>query len=97
MLMSTVKDADQFYISVVKPREYEEDDRVKWGLAKVFERRIVTHFVKPQFVTPTCKDIFDDLDKLKSDSIDKPNYIDAVNDNFPVPTNNLSQVCGCSK
>jgi hypothetical protein len=40
----------------------------------------VTHFVKPQFVTPTCKDIFSELDKLKSESIDKPHYIDAINE-----------------
>ena len=80
ILERPVKHADQFYISVVKPREYEDDDRVKQGLAKVFERGIVTHFVKPQFVTPTCKDIFDALDKLKSESIDKPHYIDAIND-----------------
>jgi hypothetical protein len=80
ILERPVKDTDQFYISIVKPREYEDDDRVKEGLAKVFERGIVTHFVKPQFVTPTCKDIFDELDKLKSESIDKPHYVDAVND-----------------
>jgi hypothetical protein len=49
-------------------------------LAKVYERGIVTHFVKPQFVTPTCKDIFDELDKLKGESIDKPHYVDAIND-----------------
>jgi uncharacterized protein len=80
ILERTVSNAEQFYISVVKPREYEDDDRVKGGLTKVFERGIVTHFVKPQFVTPTCKDIFDELDKLKSESIDKPHYVDAVND-----------------
>ncbi|HJT49349.1 MAG TPA: ATP-binding protein [Nitrososphaeraceae archaeon] len=80
VLERPVKDADQFYISVVKPREYEDDERVKKGLTKVFERGIVTHFVKPQFVTPTCKDIFDELDKLKSESIEKPHYIDAIND-----------------
>jgi hypothetical protein len=74
ILERPIKDAEQFYISVVKPREYEDDDRVKGGLNKVYERGIVTHFVKPQFVTPTCKDIFEELDKLKSESIDKPHY-----------------------
>ena len=56
ILERPVKDADQFYVSVVKPREYEDDERVKEGLAKVYETGIVTHFVKPQFVTPTCKE-----------------------------------------
>jgi hypothetical protein len=47
ILERPIKDAEQFYISVVKPREYEDDDRVKGGLNKVYERGIVTHFVKP--------------------------------------------------
>ena len=55
ILESPVKDAEQFYISVVKPREFEEDEKAKKGLVKVFERGIATHFVKPSSVTPTCK------------------------------------------
>jgi uncharacterized protein len=43
VLERPIKDADQFYISVVKPREYEDDERVKEGLTKVYERGIATH------------------------------------------------------
>lgn len=79
ILESPVNDFDQFYVSVVKPREFEEDERAKKGLAKVFEREITTHFVKPSSVTPTCKEVLKELDDLKNESTGKPHYLDAIN------------------
>jgi uncharacterized protein len=79
ILESPVKDADQFYVSVVKPREFEEDEKAKKGLVKVFERGIATHFVKPSSVTPTCKEVLKELDDLKNESTGKPHYLDAIN------------------
>jgi uncharacterized protein len=79
VLESPVNDAEQFYISVVKPIEFEEDERAKKGLIKVFERGITTHFVKPSSVTPTCKEILKELEDLKNESTGKPHYLDAIN------------------
>jgi len=79
ILESPVNDAEQFYISVVKPTEFEEDGRAKNGLVKVFERGIATHFVKPSSVTPTCKEILKELEDLKNESTGKPHYLDAIN------------------
>ena len=79
ILESPVNDAEQFYISVVKPREFEEDEKAKKGLVKVFERGITTHFVKPSSVTPTCKEVLKELDDLKNESTGKPHYLDAIN------------------
>ncbi|HEX7142858.1 MAG TPA: DUF87 domain-containing protein, partial [Nitrososphaeraceae archaeon] len=79
ILERLVNDAEQFYVSVVKPREFEEDERAKQGLVKVFERGIVTHFVKPSSVTPTCKEILKELEDLKNESTGKPHYLDAIN------------------
>jgi DNA helicase HerA-like ATPase len=79
ILESPVNDAEQFYISVVKPIEFEEDERAKKGLIKVFERGITTHFVKPSSVTPTCKEILKELEDLKNESTGKPHYLDAIN------------------
>jgi uncharacterized protein len=79
ILERPVNDAEQFYVSVVKPREFEEDERAKKGLVKVFERGIATHFVKPSSVTPTCKEILKELDDLKNESTGKPHYLDAIN------------------
>jgi uncharacterized protein len=79
ILERPVNDAEQFYVSVVKPREFEEDERAKKGLEKVFERGIATHFVKPSSVTPTCKEILKELEDLKNESTGKPHYLDAIN------------------
>lgn len=79
ILERLVNDAEQFYVSVVKPREFEEDERAKKGLVKVFERGIATHFVKPSSVTPTCKEILKELEDLKNESTGKPHYLDAIN------------------
>jgi uncharacterized protein len=81
ILESPVKSSEQFYISVVKPREYEDDERVKSGLATIFDRKIVSHFVKPQSLVPRCSDILAELKALKSESVGKhPHYINAIDD-----------------
>jgi DNA helicase HerA-like ATPase len=79
ILESPANNAEQFYISVVKPREFEEDERAKKGLIKVFERGITTYFVKPSSVIPTCKEILKELEDLKNESTGKPHYMDAIN------------------
>ena len=68
VLESPIKSADQFYISVVKPKEYEDDDRVKDGLSKIYDMGIVTHFIKPESEIPKCAHILAELTALKSDS-----------------------------
>ena len=80
ILESPVKNADQFYISVVKPREYEENDRVKSGLSKIYDRGIVTHFIKPQAEIPKCAHILAELIDLKNESGGKPHYVNAIDD-----------------
>ena len=79
ILESPANNAEQFYISVVKPREFEEDERAKKGLLKVFEKGITTYFVKPSSVIPTCKEILKELEDLKNESTGKPHYMDAIN------------------
>ena len=90
ILESSVKSAEQFYISVVKPREYEDDDRVKVGLARVYNRGIITHFIKPQSEVPRCADILAELVSLKNDSAGKPHYINAIDDIYQEIINYMS-------
>lgn len=80
ILESPVKNSDEFFISVVKPREYEDDVRIRKGLSKVFENGIVTHFVKPQSVSPMYKDVLSELGDLRNESSGKPHYLDAISD-----------------
>jgi DNA helicase HerA-like ATPase len=79
ILENEVKNADQFNISVVKPREFEDDERAKKGLTKIFDKKIVTSFVKPYTLNPKCKEVFAELERLKIDITDKPHYLDCIN------------------
>lgn len=77
---SPIKNSEQFYISVVKPRDYEEDERVKRYFSKIYDRGIVSYFIKPQDVIPTFHTILDQLNKLREDSINRPHYINAISE-----------------
>ncbi len=79
ILENEVQNADQFNISVVKPREFEDDDRSKNGLTRIFDRKIVTSFVKPYALNPKCKEILAELEDLKSEITGKPHYLDCIN------------------
>ena len=65
ILENKVKNTDQFYVSVVKPREFEDDERAKEGLDRIFEKGIVSSFVKPYAVNPKCKEVLNELNDLK--------------------------------
>ena len=79
ILEEEVKNSNEFYKSIVKPREYEEDERTKKSFSKIFDAGIVSHYVEPDDIAPTFQQIFNELDQLKSDSIGKPHYINAIN------------------
>jgi DNA helicase HerA-like ATPase len=84
VLESPVRSSDEFYISIVKPRQYEKSEEAKIGLSLVYDRGRVTHYVKPQAMIPTCGDIMAELGALKNDSIDKPHYMNAIEDIYQV-------------
>ncbi|MHA1237829.1 MAG: ATP-binding protein [Candidatus Odinarchaeia archaeon] len=78
ILENEVKTVDEFFSSIVKPRKYENDERVKDGLAQIMEKDRVTCYIAPLFEKPTYKRILDELETLKDDSIGKPHYINAI-------------------
>jgi uncharacterized protein len=80
VMESPMKNVDQFYISVVKPREFEEDDRVKDGLAKIYNKDTVTYYVKPEAEIPRYASILDDLQYHKKESGGKRHYMDAIDE-----------------
>ena len=80
IMESPIKDIDQFYISVVKPREFEEDERVKDGLAKIYNKDTVTYYVKPESEIPRYASILDDLQYHKKESGGKRHYMDAIDE-----------------
>ena len=78
VLENPVTNAEQFYASVVKPREYEDDERVRKVFARIFGQKKITYYLKPESKIPTYGDIVDELSKMRNESLDKPHYVNAL-------------------
>jgi len=70
----------QLYNSIVKPREYETDPRVLDGLREIMDLGRVSYYTKPRFRVPTYGQFLDDLEGLRKDSIDRPHYVNAIDE-----------------
>ncbi len=78
ILENPVANADQFWVSVVKPREYEDDERVRKVFARIFSQNKITHFLKPESKIPTYGDILEELGRMRADNLEKPHYVNAL-------------------
>jgi DNA helicase HerA-like ATPase len=68
----------QLYNSVVKPREYEADERTKAGLRAVMAQGKLAYYIKPKQIIPTYRQIMEELDDQRKDSVSRPHYINAI-------------------
>ncbi|MEA2090218.1 MAG: ATP-binding protein [Thermoproteota archaeon] len=75
-----VDTAEQFYNSVVKPREYEDDERVQKGLEKIIDQGKVSYYTKPRFRVPTYGQFLNELKEQRKANTDKPHYTNAVDE-----------------
>jgi uncharacterized protein len=78
ILETKVTGVEQFYASVVKPKEYENDERVKKAFKAIFDQGKVTYFLKPRVLIPTFDSLFQELDDFRKESVGKAHYIDAI-------------------
>ncbi|TMI46615.1 DUF87 domain-containing protein, partial [Candidatus Bathyarchaeota archaeon] len=78
ILENPVTNAEQFYASVVKPREYEDDDRARKVFARIFGQKKITYYLKPESKVPTYGDIIEELNRQRNESLDKPHYVNAL-------------------
>ena len=78
VLENPVTTADQLYVSVVKPREYEDDERVRKVFARIFSQKKITHFLKPESKIPNYGDILEELGRMRADNLEKPHYVNAL-------------------
>ena len=69
---------EQFFNSVVKPREYEADERIKAGLQRIIEQGKLAYYTRPKQKVPTYSQFSDELGAQRRDSVDKPHYINAI-------------------
>jgi DNA helicase HerA-like ATPase len=74
---------EQFFNSVVKPREYETDERTKTGLRALMAQGKLGFYTKPKQKIPTYAGFLDELDDQRKDAVGKPHYqnaVDAIHD-----------------
>jgi DNA helicase HerA-like ATPase len=73
-----IDSVEQFFNSVVKPREYETDERTKRGLQKIMEQGKLGYYTKPRQQVPTYSQFIDEVDSQRGGSMDKPHYLNAI-------------------
>jgi DNA helicase HerA-like ATPase len=69
---------EQFFNSVVKPREYETDQRTKAGLQALMDQGKLAYYTKPKQKIPTYSQFLDELEDQRKDSVSKPHYVNAI-------------------
>lgn len=78
ILEHRIDSMEQLYNSIVKPREYEADERTKMGLKKIMTQGKVSYYTKPKQKIPTYGLMMEELDDQRKDSIGRPHYINAI-------------------
>jgi len=68
----------QFFNSVVKPREYEADERILDGFGEILAQGRVSYYTKPRLKIPAFGQFLEELDGQRRSSIDKPHYVNAI-------------------
>ena len=69
---------EQFFNSIVKPREYEADERIKAGLKRIMEQNKLAYYKMPRQKVPTYAQFLDELKAQRKDSINRPHYMNAI-------------------
>ena len=78
VLEHRIDSLEQFFNSVVKPREYETYLRTKAGLQAVMDQGKLTFYTKPKQKIPTYGQMMEELEDQRKDSIGRPHYINAI-------------------
>jgi DNA helicase HerA-like ATPase len=80
ILEHRIDSLEQFFNSVVKPREYESDVRTKAGLQTIIDQGKLSYYTKPKQKIPTYIQIMEELDDQRKDSVGKGHYVNAIDE-----------------
>lgn len=78
ILESRIDSLQQFYNSVVKPRDFETDERTKVGLQRIMDQDRLAYYVRPRQKVPTYSQFMAQVEDHRKGSFDKPHYMNAV-------------------
>ncbi|MBX5328959.1 MAG: ATP-binding protein [Candidatus Bathyarchaeota archaeon] len=80
VMENKIESLEQFFNSVVKPREYEADERIKAGLGQIMKQGKLAYYRRPRRKVPTYSQFMDELNEQRRGASDKPNYINAIDE-----------------
>jgi PII-like signaling protein len=78
ILESKASNWEEFYKSVVKPKKYENDERVKKAFEKIFNLERVTFLTEEIVRLPTYADVLDDIARYVKANSEKPLYVEVL-------------------
>jgi DNA helicase HerA-like ATPase len=78
IMENRIDSLEQFFNSVVKPREYETDERIKAGLKCIMEQGKLAYYKKPRQKIPTYSQFIEELMDQRKGATEKPNYLNAI-------------------
>ncbi len=73
-----INSLEQFFNSVVKPKEYEADERIKTGLQQMMDQGKLAYYTRPKQKIPTYSQFLEELDSQRKDAVGKPHYMNAI-------------------
>ncbi len=80
VLEEEAKTADHFARSIVKPRDFEEDNDANEVLKKIYAKGKVTYFNRPQTQVPTFGGLIQEMRGLRTDNANRPTYVQAMDE-----------------
>jgi len=78
VLEDEAKTPEQFARSIVKPRDFEEDDKANEVLKEIYDTGKVTFYNRPLTQVPTFSSLLQEARTLRSESSTRPNYVQAI-------------------
>jgi len=78
VLENETRDPNEFYNSVVKPREHETDKRVMQGMSRVFSLNRVSHLRRTRIQVPKFTELLSGIELMKAENAKNPNYVEAL-------------------
>ncbi|MEM3578078.1 MAG: ATP-binding protein [Candidatus Bathyarchaeia archaeon] len=80
IMENKIESVDVFFNSVVKPKDYENDERIKAGLTQIMEQGKLTYYKRPRQKIPTYSEFLGELSEYRRKDADKPNYVNAIDE-----------------
>jgi DNA helicase HerA-like ATPase len=78
IMENRIDSVEQFFNNIVKPREYEVDERTKLGLQQIMKQGKLAYYTKPRQVVPTYAQFLEEVDSQRGDAVSKPHYMNAI-------------------